>query len=118
MMLVCLPMISNTCSIRDRFGDLECKSNTSTLCRAHCVATMLEYRPQTQHDASQPSSLSVVPRGRPQPDLHEAVPFFDHCYQQSCIVDTCRSRLSAISRKENPTSSSPISRPRSNSENC
>ena len=47
-------------------------------------------------------SPSVETRGRPEPDLLEEVPSLDHCSQQTCTVDTCRSSLSAISRKENP----------------
>ncbi|GFU98526.1 transposable element Tcb2 transposase [Trichonephila clavipes] len=58
------------------------------------------------------SSLSVEPRGYPKPGLLEAVPSLDHCYQQSCTVDTFRLSLSAISRKENPHSRCPITQPR------
>ncbi|GBL72492.1 hypothetical protein AVEN_115404-1 [Araneus ventricosus] len=64
------------------------------------------------------SSISVVPRGHPEPGLLEAVPSLDHCCQQSCTVDTFLPSLSAISRKENPPSRSPTTRPRSNSVSC
>ncbi|GFV99571.1 uncharacterized protein TNCV_5079351 [Trichonephila clavipes] len=60
-------------------------------------------------------SFSVVPRGHPEPCLLEAVPSLDYRSQQSCTVDTFRPSLSAIPRKENPPSHSPITRPRSNS---
>ncbi|GBN00386.1 hypothetical protein AVEN_95725-1 [Araneus ventricosus] len=61
------------------------------------------------------SSLSVVPLGLSEPGLLEAVPSLDHCCQQSCTVDTFLPSLSAISRKENPPSRSPTTRPRTNS---
>ncbi|GBN09855.1 hypothetical protein AVEN_59526-1 [Araneus ventricosus] len=64
------------------------------------------------------SFLSAVPRGRTKPSLLEAVPSLDQCCQQSCTVNTFLSSLSAMSRKENPPSRSPTTRPRSNSMSC
>ncbi|GBM39995.1 SAM and SH3 domain-containing protein 3 [Araneus ventricosus] len=40
----------------------------------------------------------------------ETVPYRDHCCYQSCTMDTSLPSLSAISRKENPPSCSPITR--------
>ncbi|GFV25090.1 uncharacterized protein TNCV_1006841 [Trichonephila clavipes] len=54
------------------------------------------------------SSLSVVPRGRPEPGFLEARPSFHQCSQQLSTVDTFWSCLSALSWKGNPTSRSPF----------
>ncbi|GFU49483.1 uncharacterized protein TNCV_1590351 [Trichonephila clavipes] len=64
------------------------------------------------------STLSVVPCGRPELGLLEAIPSLDYCSPQSCTVDTFLPSLSAISQKENPPTRSPITRPRSNSVSC
>ncbi|GFT25848.1 transposable element Tcb1 transposase [Trichonephila clavipes] len=50
------------------------------------------------------SSVSVVPRGHLEPYFLEAVSSLDHCFQQSCTVDTFQPSFSAMLGKENPPS--------------
>lgn len=64
------------------------------------------------------SSLSVVDRVRLVTGVLETVPSHDNCCQQSLIVDTSLTSLSAISQKENPPSRSPITWPRYSSVSC